>query len=276
MIENIAKNIEKKDNGIYFSKSNSTVSYPEEGNEHCLQIEQDSFWFTHRNNVIAKSVLKHSVGKSFFDIGGGNGFVAKRLQDEGIHTVLIEPGLSGAMNAKKRGIQHIVCSTLEDAEFEKNSIDSVGLFDVVEHIKDDESFLTSIHSYLKHEGIIYITVPAFNFLWSNEDDDAGHFKRYSIRKLNTLLENCGFKAEYSTYIFSILPLPIFLFRTIPSKLGIHKNSNDLEKHKNEHKSNKGIIHSLMNRIWKWELNKVGCSKPIHFGGSCFVVAKKTN
>ena len=275
-IEHIAKNIEKKENGIYFSKSDSSISYPEEGNEHCLQIEEDSFWFKHRNNVIAKSVLQYSAASTFFDVGGGNGFVAKRLQNEGVRTVLVEPGLTGAMNAKKRGIHHIICSTMEDAGFEKGSIDSVGLFDVVEHIAEDSYFLTDIHSFLKPNGLVYITVPAFNFLWSNEDDDAGHYRRYSLNQFKILIEKCGFKVKYATYIFSILPLPVFLFRTIPSKLGINKNSNDLAKHKNEHKTKKGIVHNILERIWRWELNRVRRCKPIHFGGSCFVIAKKIN
>ena len=196
--EKIAHNIKKAENGIYYSKSESSISYPEEGNENCLKIEQDSFWFNHRNNIIANSVQKYSPNEIFFDIGGGNGFVAKRLQDDGIKTILVEPGEMGAISAYKRGIKNVLCSTLEDAEFEHNSIDSVGLFDVVEHIEDDYSFLNNINKYMKDDGYIYITVPAFNVLWSNEDNDAGHFKRYSTTELIELLKKCGFSIIQST------------------------------------------------------------------------------
>jgi 2-polyprenyl-3-methyl-5-hydroxy-6-metoxy-1,4-benzoquinol methylase len=273
-IEKIAQNIKKDENGIYYSKSDSSISYPEEGNENCFQIEQDSFWFNHRNNIIAESVLKHSAKKVFFDIGGGNGFVAKRLQDDGIKTVLVEPGKTGAINAYKRGIKNVLCSTLEDAGFPPKRIDSVGLFDVVEHIEDDYAFLNNINKYLKDGGYIYITVPAFNVLWSNEDTDAGHFKRYSITELNKLLKKCGFSIIQSTYIFSILPLPVFLFRSLPSKLGLNKKSNELQKHQKEHKQKKGILNNIMLRIWKWELSRVNRNKNIPIGGSCFVIGKK--
>ena len=101
--EKIAHNIKKAQNGIYYSESESHVSYPEEGNEDCLQIEEDSFWFNHRNNIIANTVRKHSPNKTFFDIGGGNGFVAKRLQNDGIKTILVEPGnISSLHNAIKK------------------------------------------------------------------------------------------------------------------------------------------------------------------------------
>ena len=273
-LEKIAHNIKKAENGIYYSESESHVSYPEDGNYNCLQIEEDSFWFKHRNNIIANSVRKHSPNKTFFDIGGGNGFVAKRLQNDGIKTVLVEPGKSGAMNAYKRGVKNVICSTLRDAKLKDNSIDSVGLFDVVEHIEDDYSFLDNISKYLKDDGYIYITVPAFNVLWSNEDDDAGHFKRYTTIRLNELLKKSGFKVIQSTYIFSILPIPVLLFRSLPSKLGLNKKSNDLEKHKNEHQQKKGILNNIMQKIWNWELSRINSNKKIPVGGSCFVIGKK--
>ena len=102
---------------------------------------------------------KHSPNKTFFDIGGGNGFVAKRLQNDGIKTVLVEPGKSGAINAYKRGVKNVICSTLQDAKFKYNSIDSVGLFDIVEHIEDDYSFLNNINKYLKDDGYISLFLP---------------------------------------------------------------------------------------------------------------------
>ena len=153
--EKIAYNIKKAENGIYYSKSDSSISYPEEGNENCIQIEQDSFWFDHRNNIIANSVQKYSRNDIFFDIGGGNGFVAKRLQDDGIKTILVEAGKMGVINAHKRGLKNVLCSTLEDAEFEHNSIDAVGLFDVLEHIEVDYSFLNNINKCMKDDGYIY-------------------------------------------------------------------------------------------------------------------------
>lgn len=273
-LEEIALNIEKHDNGIYYSKSTSDISYPEVGNENCMQIEENSFWFLHRNNIIAESVKKYNGDRTFFDIGGGNGFVSKRLQEEGVKVLLVEPGKMGAMNAYRRGIKNVLCATLEDAAFVPKQIDSVGLFDVVEHIKDDFIFLKKINEYMKDEGLVYITVPAYNFLWSNEDEDAGHFRRYSIPELYTLLDKSGFNVVYSTYIFSVLPLPIFVLRSFPSKIGLNKNSNNIEKHQGEHKPKKGILNSLLQRIWSWELSRVKLNKKIAFGGSCFVIGKK--
>lgn len=272
-ISDYTKELENRD-GIFFAKDEVEISYPKEGNNLCYQIEENSFWFKHRNNCIIESVKKYSPNSVFFDIGGGNGFVAVGLERSGIETVLIEPGIEGCLNAQKRNLKNIVCSTLENASFNKDSLDAVGMFDVVEHIEDDVAFLKSIHTYLNRNGLVYITVPAFNLLWSNEDKDAGHYRRYSVAQLERKLQSIGFSIEYSSYIFSILPLPVFLFRSIPSKLGFNKKSNEVEKHKKEHSEKNGIIDKALNKIWSLELNKIKSGQKLPFGGSCFVIARK--
>tara|TARA_B100000519_G_scaffold200416_1_gene213539 strand:- start:3 stop:833 length:831 start_codon:yes stop_codon:yes gene_type:complete len=273
-IKNITRNLKKTNDGIYYSKQNSEISYSEKFHDSFIDIEENSFWFKHRNNIISESIKRYNSDKVFFDIGGGNGFVAKRLQDEGSKVILVEPGKTGAMNGYKRGIKHVFNTTLNDAGFEDEIIDSVGLFDVIEHIKDDYLFMCDINKYMKKSGYIYITVPAYNLLWSNEDYKAGHFRRYTINDLNRLLKRSGYNIIYSTYIFSILPLPIFLFRKVPSILGFLKNVEKNGTHRSTHKKRNNLLGKLIERIWEWELSKIEKNKKIPFGGSCFLIGQK--
>jgi len=261
--------------GIYFTNSEERVSYPEDGNEFCFAIEESSFWFKHRNNCITTTIKKYCPKSLFFDIGGGNGFVSQSLINEGINSVLIEPGLSGCLNAKKRNVQNIICSKFENIPFRKNSLPAIGLFDVIEHIEDDIDILEKAYNYLAQNGYIFITVPALKALWSNEDTDSGHFRRYKLIDLKKIVEKAGFKTEYYTYIFSLLPIPIFLFRSLPSKIGLNKRSADIQKHKNEHTQNSKFKSGLLNMIWKSELRQIREGKRILIGGSCFIVASKT-
>lgn len=272
-INDFANNLYLKD-GIWFSTNNKEISYPKEGNKVCFEIEKDSFWFQHRNHCIIEAVKKYSPDDIFFDIGGGNGFVSKGLEDQNIKTVLIEPGINGALNAQARGLKNIICSTFEDAGIKQNSCKSIGLFDVVEHIEDDKHFLKSINSILSHNGLVYITVPAHKILWSNEDDLAGHFRRYTLKTISNALKKSGFAIEYATYFFSILPIPIFIFRSLPSLLRLNNNSTRVDKNKNEHAPKKGMLSSILNKIWLKELNYIKQGKKISFGGSCLVVARK--
>jgi len=141
----IASNLEQSENGIWVASSQRGVSYPEDGNETRFAIEDASYWFNHRNNVITHLVSRFSPSTVFFDIGGGNGCVSNALQSAGNEVVLVEPGSVGALNAKKRGVRTVAQSTLEDAGFEHGSLSSVGLFDVVEHIEDDAEFLQRVY-----------------------------------------------------------------------------------------------------------------------------------
>lgn len=270
-INQISNNLENK-NGIWFSKSESMVSFPEEGYDSCYKIEEDSFWFRHRNNCIievAKSIL--NTDDYIFDVGGGNGFVSFALEREGFKTVLVEPGRKGVINAQNRGVSNIICSTLKDANFKNNSIPVICVFDVIEHIKNDKQFMIMLKEILVENGKLLITVPAYNFLWSFEDDHADHFRRYRLKELCNRLIKLGFNIEYSTYIFSILPILIYFFRTLPSKFKKHHNINNSEL---QHNQRKGIISSLLDRIWEKELSLIKSKKKIPFGGSCLIVAEK--
>lgn len=272
-INAIAENIELRD-GIWFAKTQATISYPSEGSDMCLVIEDDSYWFQHRNKCIQALVKKHSPEKTFYDIGGGNGFVSLGLQNSGIEAVLIEPSINGVLNAKKRGLSNLVCSTLQDASFKLNSISAIGVFDVVEHIEDDNTFLKQMYDYLEPNGKLYLTVPAFNFLWANEDDYSGHYRRYTASKLKKQLENLGYEVNYSSYLFSPLVLPVFLFRSLPSKFGFHKNVEDIEKYKSEHGNHDGFFTKMIKKMLSSEAKKISKSASVSFGSSCLIVATK--
>ncbi|GHT22604.1 hypothetical protein AGMMS4957_13020 [Bacteroidia bacterium] len=113
-------------------------------------------------------------------------------------------------------------------------------------------------------------MPAYKFLWSKEDMDAGHFRRYTVRELKNKLKEAGFETVYSTYIFSLLPLPILFFRALPSLLGFRVGNV-----KDEHQVNKkGFMNKILNKIWNLELKRISKTRKIPFGGSCLIVAKK--
>jgi len=272
-VENYTTELIEK-NGIFFAKKEEQVSYPENGNEICFQLEEESFWFKHRNDCIVEAVLKYCPKNVFFDIGGGNGFVSERLQKSGIPTVLVEPGIQGCINAKKRNVQPVICSTLDNASFNKNTLPSIGLFDVVEHIENDASFLSQAFTLLRDDGYIFISVPAFMALWSDEDVKAGHFRRYRTQDLENVLTRLGFTIEYSTYIFSVLPVAVFLFRVIPTKMGLIRKPGSLNEHKKDHRARKGIVNFLLERLWRYEVKSIKRGRRIPIGGSCFVVARK--
>ena len=273
MFEKYTSVLTEKD-GINYAPGTRKIYYPSEGNDMCYSLEENSFWFSHRNNCILEVARKFPPQDIFFDIGGGNGFVSRFLEDNGIATAVLEPGLQGCINSKKRGLKRIICSTFEDAGFRHGTVFSAGMFDVLEHIENDRKALESLSQYFHKDGLLFITVPAYKFLWSKEDDDTGHFRRYTLAGLQNLLSVCGFRTEYSTYIFSALPLPVFISRTLPTLLNLSRDSSSAEKHMKEHEGRKGVAESILDKIWKYELRSIRKGSRIPFGTSCLTVARK--
>lgn len=261
------------DDGIYRPASISSVSYPDEGNSDCMQIEDASFWFQHRNKVIVDLIRTYSKNATdFLDIGGGNGCVSQAIEDYGLTSTLIEPG-HGVTNAKKRNVTHIIQGTLDDAKIKPNTIQNTGLFDVLEHIADDATLLEHIHQVLQPSGKLYITVPAFMWLWSSEDMHAGHYRRYTVKTLSSALRHAGFSIEICTYFFRPLVLPIFLTRTLASAVGFRKQTNKKTMAK-EHGTSDGFLTKLINGQLSAERTSIRKGKEILFGSSVLAVATK--
>ena len=130
--------------GIWTTKANEQISYPDSANADCRQIEEHSHWFQHRNSIITSLLAEHASldEKSFFtDIGGGDGFQSTAIEDTGLATVLVEPGLTDCVNAKTRGVKTVVHATLEASGLRAESVPLAGAFAVVEHIEDESNLL---------------------------------------------------------------------------------------------------------------------------------------
>lgn len=186
--------------------------------------------------------------------------------------MLIEPGPVGALNAKRRGLAHVVCSTVEAAGFQNSTLPAAGLFDVIEHIEHDVAFLKTIKQLLVPNGLVYLTVPAFSTLWSQEDVHAGHYRRYTCRSLSKTLEQAGYRVEYCSYFFSFLTVPVFLLRSIPSRLGFRQASS-LQVTQKEHKPPSGIGGWWLGRVRNKELQRIKQGKTMSWGSSCLMVAR---
>ena len=272
-IGKLASNLLELEDGFWVSRDDREISYPEAGNEACFQLEDTSYWFQHRNDVITTLVRAHPPGGPIFDVGGGNGFVAMGLQRAGWETVLVEPGPQGARNAKTRGLNDVVQSTLEDAGFQEAVLPAVGLFDVLEHIEDDLGFLKMLYGSLRPGGYLYLAVPAGQSLWSIDDKIAGHYRRYSRKTLSAQLEAAGFQVKAFAYFFSFLVLPVFLMRSLPSWLKLRR-SVPMDASEKEHRPPTGFAGAVLARLRAYEMNRILSGRRGALGTSCIAVSQK--
>lgn len=247
-------------------------TYPVEAHHGLAQIEGNSFWFAHRNSVInAVLGLFPPVG-TIADIGGGNGFVSWNLTRRGYSCIVIEPGDDAANNAHDRGLT-VVKAPFNRMLFQQGSLAAVGLFDVIEHIVDEQNFLTDCMTALAPGGNIYVTAPAFQFLWSSDDVYAKHQRRYNRMSLTNALTGAGFEVLFVSYFFSLLAPPLFFLRTLPSVLGFRNvaTSHDALKH---HGRAGGGFAEAVRRVLAFERIAIAKGAKLPVGTSLIAVARK--
>jgi len=273
-LEQLSSQLQRSTEGIYFSgPSTNEISYAAGGHAECYGVEDSSFWFRHRNNCISAMVRRHGCEGIFLDVGGGNGYVAQRLQQEGYPVVLLEPGEVGARNAHaNRRLDNVVCSTLEEAYFKPSSFAGVGMFDVIEHIDDDRNFLYQVREVLKPGGRLFMTVPCHDWLWSLADIDAGHFRRHTYESLEKLLEGV-FRVDYMSYFFGALVLPQYLLRALPYRIGLARGRGVLST-SSEHGADNGIAAKIVARLLDREVGAVEAGRRLGIGASCLLAATK--
>ena len=247
------------------------VDYPDQGHEWCLAVEDGSWWFQHRNRVLVDLFRRFPPMQPVYDVGGGNGVVAAALRDAGIRAIVVEPGAAGVANARKRGLEAIQ-ATLADAGVPRGTVGAIGVFDVVEHIEDDAAFLAHLYEMLAPGGRLYVTVPAYQSLWSEEDVLAQHHRRYTASGMRAALRRVGFVPEQVSYIFGFLPLPVFLFRTLPFRRGVRRPPS-AQAVKDDHES-RGLMRQVLNGALALERGVVRALGGLPFGGSVMAVAKK--
>lgn len=261
-------------NGIWISEDANNVSYPEEGNKALLEVEEKSFWFQHRNNVIKKVIDRFPFTNNFVDIGGGNGFqarfIAKNFNEADVF--FLELGYEGCLNAKERGLKHVYNVPFQRFDFNQNNIGAAGLFDVLEHIEDDLKFLSELKAKLPKGSLIYLTVPAHNYLWSDADDYGGHFRRYNLKMIKELAVKVNMDLLFSTYFFFYVPPITYCLKHIPYKLRGKRDNKDILDSEMKQLSPSRMVTNLFSTLHNYELKKL-CNGTLINGGSCFAVFK---
>ena len=272
-LASLAPGLERREPGIWFARRQSVVSYPPRGNAACLEIEDRSFWFLHRNRCIVSLVRRFAPDGPFLDIGGGNGYVARGLVAAGISCALLEPGVDGALAAHARGIDPVICATLEDIDLPPWSIAAAGLFDVLEHIEDDVAALRRVHTLLRPGGRLVLTVPAYPLLYSADDAVAGHFRRYTRTTLLSALHASGFQSEFEVLLIctaAAAHLPP-ANGTAPT-LGIRRSAHT-EDIAAEHRPRR-LAARIMDRMLAAEYKRINLGLTLSIGASCVCVAVK--
>lgn len=177
-------------------------------------------------------------------------------------------------------MKNVYCGTFDENSVRDGSVDQMLLLDVLEHINDHRGFMKLLWTKLASGSRCLVTIPAFPSLWSSEDEEAGHFRRYKKNELELLAEECGFSVLYCNYFMEFLYLPILLVRVWMERLGFLKKSMDRTKEeqqrirKAQFEKKKGPVEWILHFFERRELKKIDRDKKIRFGSSLLIVLEK--
>jgi SAM-dependent methyltransferase len=102
-----------------------------------------------------------------------------------------------------------VCGSATRLPFADATFDVVSAFDVVEHCADDALALAELTRVLVPGGRLLVSVPAYQWAWSDHDVQAGHHRRYTRPQLVRLVEGSGMQVLRATYAFGAV-FPVFV------------------------------------------------------------------
>jgi len=182
-----------------------------------------SKWLEEKTSLL-NSMLE---GKKIIEVGCGSGLLIQNLPD-GLDITGADFSQGNLEKAKEKN-PHVNFFKADLGNKDSwinhsNSFDSVLCSEVVEHIEDDKTALEILFSLLKPSGVLVLTVPAFNMLFSEFDKKEGHFRRYSKKQISELVRKTGFIIEESRY-WNVMGFLGWFFFIKVLNMNLKKSSN---------------------------------------------------
>lgn len=191
--------------------------------EQFAELERDHFWFVGRRRIFFDQLDRELAGTrplEILEVGCGAGGMLGPLSKYGRVTGL-DISKEYIEFCKSRGHERVLTGSGYELPFRDGSFDLVAAFDTIEHIPDDTRVLREFQRVLKPGGRLFVSVPAYQFLYSQNDRVAHHQRRYTRGLLGERLRAAGFtprKASYFNTMLFPLILPAVLVLKLKEKL----------------------------------------------------------
>jgi SAM-dependent methyltransferase len=242
------------------------------------QAEEDShWWFASRTRALL-GLLDREVAENnlrVLDVGCGAGNMILHLSRYG-SVVGIDNNPTPLEIALQRGYDARL-SQAEDMPFEDESFDLVTTLDVLEHSNDDLRILRECHRVCAEHGLLAITVPAFQWLWSHNDVINDHKRRYSRSELRAKLTQAGFAVRRLTYnncfIFPVAAPLILARRRVQREPELATPSSDQSAYQVEMEPASPPVNAILTRVGRLEAALLRATD-LPFGTSIICIASK--
>ncbi len=176
-----------------------------------IELERTHWWFIARRAIFVH-LLRGELGSRrdlrILDVGCGAGGMLSELAQFG-EVWGIDPSTDLVEACRRRGFSNVRVGRADALPVESGTVDLLTLFDTIEHVRDDVAALREARRGLAPDGRLFISTPAYPFLYANNDRVAHHERRYTTSSLGAKLRAADFEPTRLTY-FNTLLFPVIL------------------------------------------------------------------
>lgn len=184
--------------------------------------ERTHFWHVPRKRLLLDTIIRHQRpdGTRLLDVGCGTGALVEALGQHGFDACGLDPWAAKNRLDEPR----FKTGQAESIPWPDRSFCTVCAFDVLEHA-DDQRALQELYRVLEPGGLLFISVPAYDWLWSRRDELAGHRRRYSRGMLRQRVVREGFQVQ-RLFGYQFLLLPMFAISRLWARVAGLKETSD--------------------------------------------------
>lgn len=178
--------------------------------EEIRRLEAGNWWFVGMRRI-AETLLAQD-GRAFvrtLDLGCGSGGNLVLLRRHSQDVVAVDLSAEALSNLSVGRFTPKVAGDGVALPFRDGAFDLVNLFNVIEHIEEDERALSEVRRVLVPGGTLLVATSAFRALWSDHDEANRHFRRYEAGELRGVLRRAGFEVTRQTFANALLLGPTF-------------------------------------------------------------------
>ena len=215
--------------------------------EKILGDKINEHWYYVSKGRAMRDFLSGESVSEVLDVGAGSGIFSRQLLDNDIAQVstCVDPYYEEAREELHNGKKIRFVKTLD-----KTTQDLVIMMDVLEHVEDDVALLKQYCDSMEKGAKVFITVPAFQFMWSGHDVFLEHFRRYTIKQIERAVLDAGLKPIKSRYYFaSLFPIValIRLAKTLLFNRGKFEPKSELKQYSESMNNTLIAVHDAERR-----------------------------
>lgn len=240
--------------------------------------EDNHWWFATRTWAIEKflATMPKQTNLQVLDVGCGAGNMIHHLAQYG-QVQGIEYDARPVKIAQARGYDVRQGDATKEIPFPDASFDLVTALDVIEHVDADDRVLSESYRVLRPGGYVLITTPAFQWLWSRNDDLNAHKRRYTAQELQSKMEQAHFHVTRLSYnFFLVFPMAagmIALKNATGKKTEIKSHHFDDDAYQVDMEPVSPVLNSILRGVGQVENAMLGAAN-LPLGTSLIALGKK--